>query len=78
MFRQTIFDLELCELETKGQRYTWMNEHKDENAFVQGRNVTDNILLANEIFDILRKKKGRKKGFGALKIDMCKAYDGVN
>ena len=77
MFRQTIFDLELCELEAKGQRYTWMNEHEDENAFVQGRNITDNILLAHEIFDILR-KKGRKKGSGALKIDMCKAYDGVN
>ena len=55
-----------------------MNEHEDENAFVQGRNITDNILLAHEIFDILRKKKGRKNGSGALKIDMCKAYDGVN
>ena len=49
-----------------------------QNAFVWGRNITDNILLAHEIFDILRKKKGRKKGFGALKIDMCKAYDRVN
>lgn len=38
----------------------------------------DNILLAHEIFDILRKKKGKKKGFGALKIAMCKAYDRVN
>ena len=49
-----------------------------QNAFVWGRNITDNILLAHEIFDILRKKKGRKKGFGALKIDMCKAYDRDN
>ena len=28
--------------------------------------------------DILRKKKGRKGRFGALKIDMKKAYDGVS
>ena len=49
-----------------------------QNAFIQGRNITNNILLAHEIFDTLRKKKGRKKGYGALKIDMCKAYDRVN
>ena len=49
-----------------------------QNAFIQGRNITNNILLAHEIFDTLRKKKGRKKGYGALKIDMCKAYDKVN
>ena len=49
-----------------------------QNAFIRGRNITNNILLAHEIFDILRKKKGRKKGFGALKIDMSKAYDRVN
>ena len=48
------------------------------NAFIQGKDITDNILLAHEIFDSLRKKKGRKNGYGALKIDMCKAYDRVN
>lgn len=49
-----------------------------QNAFIQGRNITDNILLAHEIFDILRKKKNQKKGYDALKIDMSKAYDRVN
>ena len=49
-----------------------------QNAFIPGRNITDNILLTHEIFDALRKKKGRKKGYGALKISTCKAYDRVN
>ena len=33
-----------------------------QNAFIQGRNIFDNILLAHEIIDTLKKKKGRKKG----------------
>ena len=49
-----------------------------QNAFIQGRNISDNILLAHEILNVLRKKKGRKFNFGALKIDMSKAYDKVN
>ena len=49
-----------------------------QNAFIQGRSITVNILLAHEIFDTLKKKKERKKGFKALTIDMCKAYDRVN
>ena len=49
-----------------------------QNAFIQGRNICDNILLAHEIMDTMRKKKGRKKGYGALKVDMCKTYDRVS
>ena len=49
-----------------------------QNDFIQGRNITDNILLVHEIFDTLRKKNGRKKGYGVLKIDMSKTYDRVN
>ena len=49
-----------------------------QNAFIKGRIITDNILLAHEICDTLKKKKGRKKGYGSLKIDMSKSYDRVN
>lgn len=43
-----------------------------QNAFIQGISIIHNILLAHEIFDTLKKKNGKKKGFEALKIDMCK------
>ena len=49
-----------------------------QNAFIQDRNILDNILIAHEIIDTFKKKKGRKKGYGALKVDMCKAYDRVS
>ena len=49
-----------------------------QNAFIKDRNITDNILIAHEILDVLRKKKGRLACFGVLKIDMSKAYDRVD
>ena len=49
-----------------------------QNAFLKGRSIFDNILIAHEIMDILRKKNGRKCSFGVLKIDIKKAYDRVS
>ena len=46
-----------------------------QNAFIKGRNISDNILIAHEIFDMMGKMKGRTGCFEALKIDMSKAYD---
>ena len=34
-----------------------------QNAFIKGRNIFDNILLAHEIIDVIRKKKGRRDSF---------------
>ena len=49
-----------------------------QNNFIKGRKISDNILIAYEIMEILRKKNGRKGSFGALKIDMKNAYDRVS
>ena len=45
-----------------------------QTSFVSGRQITDNIVLAQEIIHSMRNKKG-KKGWMACKIDLTKAYD---
>ena len=48
-----------------------------QEAFVQGRNIQDNILIAHEVFHSFHNKKG-KYGWMAIKLDMEKAYDKIN
>lgn len=45
-------------------------------SFIPNRHSGDNIIIAQEVFHLIRTKKGNK-GWMALKIDLEKAYDRV-
>jgi hypothetical protein len=48
----------------------------NQSAFLHGRLITDNTLMAHEIFHFFSHSQN-KKGFVGIKTDMAKAYDRV-
>ncbi|XP_019181991.1 PREDICTED: uncharacterized protein LOC109177145 [Ipomoea nil] len=46
-----------------------------QSAFIPDRLITDNILIAAEVGHFLNRKQCGTVGWGALKLDMAKAYD---
>ncbi|KAL8156414.1 hypothetical protein AgCh_001488 [Apium graveolens] len=46
-----------------------------QSAFIEGRLLTDNAMLAFEVNHYMKRKTQGKNGLAALKIDISKAYD---
>ncbi|GMI84866.1 hypothetical protein HRI_002155900 [Hibiscus trionum] len=51
--------------------------NSNQAAFVQGRNITDNILIAHEIIHSINTGTSKSSRGAALKLDMEKAFDRV-
>jgi hypothetical protein len=49
-----------------------------QSAFIPGRLITDNALVAFECFHAIQREKGPAKNFCAYKLDLSKAYDRVD
>jgi hypothetical protein len=51
---------------------------EEQSAFVEGRSILDNALIAIEVVHALKRKNKGARGDLALKIDISKAYDRVH
>jgi hypothetical protein len=49
-----------------------------QSAFIPGRMITDNALIAFECLHAIRSGNCRNKNFGAFKFDLTNAYDRVD
>lgn len=50
---------------------------ENQSTFLQGRLISDNIMVAHEICHYLKHKSRGIRGVAGLKLDMSKAYERV-
>lgn len=50
---------------------------EQQSAFIRGRQIQDNIVIAHEVFHFLKLKKKGSKAAVAIQLDLNKAYDRV-
>lgn len=50
---------------------------ENQSAFMEGRMITDNFILAHELSHFIKSRRNQKEGYFSLKTDMSKAYDRV-
>ena len=50
---------------------------ENQSAFLTGRLITDNVLVAFELMHYLEHKNDGKEEVMAIKLDMSKAYDRI-
>ncbi|KAF7807304.1 reverse transcriptase [Senna tora] len=50
----------------------------NQGAFVPGRKTIDNVVVAQEIVNSMKKKRKSKAGWMSIKLDLEKAYDKIN
>lgn len=68
-----------CKIISKVLARSWLNDLISplQAAFVPHRIIHDNILIAHEMFNSLKKRRKGRKGAIVVKADIHKAYDSV-